>query len=300
MNKLLNKLLVLCSVLSLAALQKAPAADLSLPPSDANFVLTWNEVSNSDVTFTDVPPGYAVQDGTYLGWCVEMEVPVPLNELLSGRLLNLSIISGTDWNRILYILNHKEGGRGDVQLAIWYFTDNNSYLPPAAQSMVDAALSNGANFVPGPGQLTAIALIPNDPEVQQMIIELPVPAATDQPGTGTPGYWKNHPNAWPVTSITVGGRTYTKAQAIALMKTPIKGDKSLNMFQQFVSAALNIAIGNDSSCIEDVFLAADAWLAAHPAGSNVKANSSAWKQGSPLHTNLDEYNNGRLCAPHRD
>src|SRR6185295_7670920 len=34
-----------------------------------------------------------------------------------------------------------------------------------------------------------------------------------QPGTGTPGYWKNHPAAWPVASITVGGITYTKAQA---------------------------------------------------------------------------------------
>jgi hypothetical protein len=36
-----------------------------------------------------------------------------------------------------------------------------------------------------------------------------------QPGTGTPGYWKNHPDAWPVSSITVGGVAYTKAQAIA-------------------------------------------------------------------------------------
>src|SRR5262249_27465523 len=35
------------------------------------------------------------------------------------------------------------------------------------------------------------------------------------PGTGTPGYWKNHPDAWPVSSITVGGVTYTKDQAIS-------------------------------------------------------------------------------------
>ena len=30
------------------------------------------------------------------------------------------------------------------------------------------------------------------------------------PGTGTPGFWKNHPEAWPVSSVTVGGVTYTK------------------------------------------------------------------------------------------
>jgi len=27
------------------------------------------------------------------------------------------------------------------------------------------------------------------------------------PGTGTPGYWKNHPEAWPVEEITIGGVT---------------------------------------------------------------------------------------------
>src|SRR4051794_26153743 len=36
-----------------------------------------------------------------------------------------------------------------------------------------------------------------------------------QPGTGTPGYWKNHPEAWPTQTITIGGGTYTKAAAIA-------------------------------------------------------------------------------------
>src|SRR6185503_10780085 len=40
-------------------------------------------------------------------------------------------------------------------------------------------------------------------------------AAAQQPGTGTPGYWKNHANAWPVQEIPVGGIIYTKAQAIA-------------------------------------------------------------------------------------
>jgi hypothetical protein len=40
------------------------------------------------------------------------------------------------------------------------------------------------------------------------------PSAARNPGTGTPGYWKNHPDAWPVTQITVGGIVYTKVQAI--------------------------------------------------------------------------------------
>jgi hypothetical protein len=32
----------------------------------------------------------------------------------------------------------------------------------------------------------------------------------------------------------------------------------------------------------------------------VTSRSSAWSQGGPLHTKLDDYNNGLLCAPHRD
>jgi hypothetical protein len=28
------------------------------------------------------------------------------------------------------------------------------------------------------------------------------------PGTGTPGYWKNHPEAWPIPGITIAGLPY--------------------------------------------------------------------------------------------
>jgi hypothetical protein len=37
-----------------------------------------------------------------------------------------------------------------------------------------------------------------------------------------------------------------------------------------------------------------------PAGSGVHAASYAWKVGEPLHRLLDNYNNGMLCAPHRE
>jgi hypothetical protein len=51
------------------------------------------------------------------------------------------------------------------------------------------------------------------------------------PGTGTPGYWKKHPEAWPVQNITVGGVTYTKAQAIAWLGKVGK-DKTTTMFSR--------------------------------------------------------------------
>ncbi len=121
-----------------------------------------------------------------------------------------------------------------------------------------------------------------------------------QPGTGTPGYWKNHPEAWPVSTITVGNVTYTKAQAIAWLDLVGK-DKTTTMFSSLVSAKLNVLVGNNSSCVSSTIAAADAWMqTSGPVGSGVHAASLAWKLGEPLHRIMDNYNNGMLCAPHRD
>jgi hypothetical protein len=120
-----------------------------------------------------------------------------------------------------------------------------------------------------------------------------------QPGTGTPGYWKNHAEAWPVPSITVGGRTYSRDEAIGLLSEG-GSDKSLTMFSSLVPAMLNVIIGNDGSCVADTIVQANSWMVSNPAGSKVKASGAAWKQGEPLHRTLDNYNNGMLCAPHRD
>jgi len=118
------------------------------------------------------------------------------------------------------------------------------------------------------------------------------------PGTGTLGYWKNHPEAWKVATITIGGVTYTRDQAIYVMQR-ISKDRTTQMFAQLVAAELNVGIGNDSSCISSTIAWADAWLTANPLGSNVSGSSAAWAAASPYHDQLDAYNNGQLCAPHR-
>ena len=124
--------------------------------------------------------------------------------------------------------------------------------------------------------------------------------AVEQPGTGTPGYWKNHPEAWPVGSITVGGVTYTRDEAISWLDSVGK-DKTTTMFSSLVSAMLNVMIGNDSSCVSSTITAADHWMTTYgPVGKGVHAASYAWKIGEPLHRLMDNYNNGMLCAPHRD
>jgi hypothetical protein len=131
------------------------------------------------------------------------------------------------------------------------------------------------------------------------------------PGAGTPGYWKNHPDAWPVDGITIGGVFYDrgwnckkdKKTAVWWMNQSDEHDKTITMFRSLVAAKLNLLIGNDSSCIADTILAADAWMAQYgPVGSGVEAGgeNSPWREGEPLYLTLDAYNNGFLCAPARD
>lgn len=127
----------------------------------------------------------------------------------------------------------------------------------------------------------------------------PPPPPESQPGTGTTGYWKTHAEAWPVDSITVGGISYTKAAAIALLGSVSK-DKTTLMFSSLVSAKLSVMIGNYSVCVDGSIGAGDDWMATYgPVGKNVLASSPAWVIGEPIQIQLDSYNNGLLCAPHR-
>ncbi|HEX3557099.1 MAG TPA: SdrD B-like domain-containing protein [Thermoanaerobaculia bacterium] len=119
-------------------------------------------------------------------------------------------------------------------------------------------------------------------------------------GTGTLGYWKTHPEAWPIQSITIGGITYTRDQAIVWLGTPVRGDESIALFHQLVPAELNAIMSNNISCIFPIIQAADAWMAQHPVGSGVSTSSTIGQQGNALEVQLDSYNNGNLCAPHRN
>jgi hypothetical protein len=124
-------------------------------------------------------------------------------------------------------------------------------------------------------------------------------SGTSTGGTRTQGYWKTHASEWTCTSIRVGCTTYSREQAIAIMDASVRGDMTYAMFEQLVAAKLNVAGGSYASCILSTISAAETWLCAHPVGSNVGSSSSAWTSGADdLHEMLDDYNNGRLCAPH--
>lgn len=129
-------------------------------------------------------------------------------------------------------------------------------------------------------------------------------------GVRTPGYWKNHPDAWPVDQITIGNQAYTRAQAIEIMNKATRKNMWALMFAHVVSAELNLLNGVLAYCGSDidhiVQWVADGkdWLAAYQDQQPVRANQSAWTDEAEIIKNtLDAFNNGELslaCAPAAD
>ena len=113
--------------------------------------------------------------------------------------------------------------------------------------------------------------------------------------TYTLGYWKNHPEAWPVEEIEIGGITYAKDEAIDILKTPPVGDATYILAHQLIAAKLNVANGADFDEIEVAIVEADGWLSLHPLGSD--PSDPDREQGIALAEILDNYNNG-LLGPH--
>jgi hypothetical protein len=125
-------------------------------------------------------------------------------------------------------------------------------------------------------------------------------------GTGgctlTQGYWKNHASAWPVTSLTLGGATYSQAQLLTILGTPAGGDASLILAHQLIATLLNAASGAGQGPIGGVVAQAQAWLSANAGGKllpyGVSASSAAGAQAVALANQLDAYNNGLAGVSH--
>ena len=151
------------------------------------------------IVLSGVPAGFDVLDGAYVGWCFSLLEPIvpftPINPVTLSA-------SFTDFNEINYLLNHEGSGTPhDVQAAIWIiqgFTTaeiatnaggifNQGYDFSTAIALANAAVTNGASFVPGPGEIVAVECIA-PAGTQDVLIQLTVPGLA--PGF-TPGFWKH-------------------------------------------------------------------------------------------------------------
>jgi hypothetical protein len=142
-------------------------------------------ISFYKVELNNVPPGYLVSNGTYNAWCVDYAGGLTTNAIYKPVSLYLSHAplppqhQNPNWDRVNYILNHKQGNSFDVQAAIWHFIGgpisslDRRFLPLSAfaLSMIADATANGAGFLPQPGQLSAVILDLGE-DAQKNIIEI--------------------------------------------------------------------------------------------------------------------------------
>lgn len=302
MKKVVLSLVIIFALVAVPAVMAAGLLNLPATPVTITHGPWLGNVPTSTIaiTLSNVPAGYDVVDGVYNGWCIEDNGQDNAPETMGI----LTEPTGAPWDKINWILNNWTtfSSSHGTQVAIWRLLGYDSGITPEAQALLDAADLYGVGFEPIAGQKVAVIAFSDNnglAEYQDTIIEVVIPGENGGPGTGTPGYWKNHPEAWPVDSITIGEDTYTKDEAIALMSMP-DGDKTFTLFRAYVAAYLNAQIGNETGCVDGTIASAYAWLDQYEVGTKVKASSSAWKIGEPLYLTLDTYNNGYLCAPHRD
>jgi len=111
--------------------------------------------------------------------------------------------------------------------------------------------------------------------------------------TFSQGYWKNHPAAWPVSTLTLGSVSYTAAQLQSILGTPVGGNGLISLAYQLIAAKLNIANGADGTAVSGTLSSADVMiggLIVPPVGSGVLAPGST----GALTATLDGYNNGLI------
>jgi len=158
----------------------ARVLNIDLPPGEVSITIQWpSSECYYYVWLSDVPSGYHISNGRYIGWCVD-----EYHTIISGKTYRASMYSSydpenphpdEDWDMVNYILNHPQGCWEDVQAAIWFFVDGGIFPSSSAgQAMVNDALANGEGFVPGPGQILAVVLY-IDGYTQIPIIEVTVP-----------------------------------------------------------------------------------------------------------------------------
>lgn len=108
----------------------------------------------------------------------------------------------------------------------------------------------------------------------------------------TPGYWKNHPDAWPVDGLEVGCVEYTKEELLEIFDMPTRGDATVKLFHHLVAAKLNVLSGGPD-VIDDAIMAGDDFLCSYPLGSHPAPPLKY--EANDIKDELVGYNEGYHC-----
>jgi hypothetical protein len=141
---------------------------------------------------------------------------------------------------------------------------------------------------------------------EQQYVESTIPPDYPPKGDGcvrTPGYWKNHPEAIPGDfTFFYGEFLLDKEGIVEALKQPVKGNKWITLYKAVIAARLNIKVNNANDCDGKITSLINEgfdsliWALFNNEGV-IKANRIKWKLAEPIYLELDDYNNGFLCAP---
>ena len=123
---------LVCSTLTMTV--AAFDSTVRLPTQLVTMRAVCGTESYFEMTLSDIPAGFDITNGTYQGWCVQKDIQ--MTQDVSHTVLLYSSYDSQmpesfrceNWDKINYVLDHKQGGRQSVQDAIWYYTDLTSFL----------------------------------------------------------------------------------------------------------------------------------------------------------------------------
>jgi hypothetical protein len=134
------------------------------------------------------------------------------------------------------------------------------------------------------------------PSQSQFVVGTTTPPVCPQPQ----GYWKNNPNAWPVTSLMLGSQTYTKTELLRILRTSVgtgpRADASLILADQLIAAKLNIANGVDGTPVTSTIADADAVLSLYTGKLPYRVRTNTTNGQRMVHdaATLESFNKGTL------
>jgi len=190
---MMKKFILICSIITLIIcsiipiIEGAPKPDVRLPTGFVTMRATDSLNSYFDMHLSSVPSGFDITNGTYSGWCIQRNTTMARN--VNHTVLLYSSydpdvpwnFSNQNWNKVNYIINHKQGGLQSIQSVIWYYICNTPYPTndSEAETMITDADQNGGDFIPASGQKIAIVVdvVDGDYPNQRTFLELSLPSA---------------------------------------------------------------------------------------------------------------------------
>ena len=172
---------------------------------------------------------------------------------------------------------------------------------PTVSQMTDAAINGAATATP---QVTPdvvgsyvleLGVFDGANAFDNVMIEVQAPPSTARCPLGH-GYWKTHPEKWPVSSLQLGSQSYSKTELLNLLARPSRGDASVILVHQLIAAKLNIAAGVVATPIAATITDADQRLSAFTGKLpyKVKPSTTAGKAMVKAADKLEDFNEGEL------